>query len=128
MAEAEPKRDPGLFAIMVRVRKPEDLPVVAGADRRGPGRGGHGHDRSGSTERDQVALRYAFAGSLRRPTPSLMRLAPRSRLTRTGPEAINELFAAYDRLTPADLQARGPAKYFQLANETAIILETEIKK
>ena len=27
-AEAEPKRDPGLFSIFVRVRKPDDLPVV----------------------------------------------------------------------------------------------------
>ena len=43
------------------------------------------------------------------------------------PESINELFAAYDRLTPADLQ-RVAAKYFQPSNETAIILETEIKK
>ena len=46
---------------------------------------------------------------------------------RAGPKSINELFAAYDRLTPADLQ-RVAAKYFQPTNETAIILETEIKK
>ena len=43
------------------------------------------------------------------------------------PEAINDLFAAYDRLTPADLM-RVAAKYFQPGNETAIILETETKK
>jgi zinc protease len=43
------------------------------------------------------------------------------------PESINELFAAYDRVTPADL-TRVAAKYFQPDNTTAIILETEIKK
>ena len=43
------------------------------------------------------------------------------------PESINELFDAFDRLTPADLK-RVAAKYFQPSNETAVILETEIKK
>jgi zinc protease len=43
------------------------------------------------------------------------------------PESINELHDAYDRLTPADLQ-RVARRYFQPANETAITLQTEIKK
>ena len=53
----------------------------------------------------------------RPPTPSPMRSA-RPIATTGRPESINELFAAYDRLTPADLQ-RVAAKYFQPGNETA---------
>ena len=38
-AEAEAKRDPGLFSIFVRVRQPEDLPIVrAGSSRLWPRR------------------------------------------------------------------------------------------
>ena len=71
-------------------------------------------------------LRYAFAGSLS--TADAVANAVGTAVATTGrPKSINELFAAYDRLTPADLQ-RVAAKYFQPTNETVIILETEIKK
>ncbi len=43
------------------------------------------------------------------------------------PESINELFEAYDRLTPADLK-RIATRYFSSSNETLITLETEVKK
>ena len=56
-------------------------------------------------------LRYAFAGSLR--TADAVADAVGTAVATTGrPESINELYAAYDRLTPADLQ-RVAAKYFQ---------------
>ena len=40
---------------------------------------------------------------------------------------MNDFFAAFERLTPADLQ-RVAARYFIPTNETVIILETEKKK
>ncbi len=43
------------------------------------------------------------------------------------PESINVLFDAYDRLTPMDLQ-RVAGRYFQPSNETAVVLESEVKK
>ena len=50
-----------------------------------------------------------------RRTPSPTRLAKPSP-PRAVPDAINELFAAYDRLTPADLM-RVAAQYFQPGND-----------
>jgi zinc protease len=125
MADAEAKRDPGLFTIFVRVRKPADLPMVRA--------------RIGATLAEAATapidaarltaikshLRYEFAGSLR--TADAVANAVGTAVAITGrPESINELFAAYDRLTPSDLQ-RAAARYFASSNETAIILETEKK-
>ncbi len=71
-------------------------------------------------------MRYAFAGCLQ--TADAVADAVGTAVATTGrAESINELFDAYDRLTPADLQ-RVAAQYFQPGNETAITLETEIKK
>ena len=126
MADAESKRDPGLFTILVRVRKPEDLPAV----RRGLPQA---LADAAKTPLDPARLgaikshlRYEFAGSLT--TADAVADAVGTAVAITGrPESINELYAAYDRVTPADLK-RVAAKYFQPANETAIILETEKKK
>ena len=111
MADAEPHRDPGLFTILARVRKPEDLPAV--------------RKRIAEASRDAAKtpidaerldaikshLRYSFAASLRqrrRRGPHRRRV---DRRRPAGPTPINELYAAYDRLTPADLQ-RVAARYF----------------
>ena len=40
------------------------------------------------------------------------------------PDAMNDLYDAYDRLTPADLQ-RVAGRYFAPANETVVTLESE---
>ena len=98
----------------------------ARADRHGPGRSGQDADRSGAADAIKAHLRYEFAGSLDSADAVADAVGDvRSPLTGR-PESINELFDAYDRLTPADLTARG-RPYFS-RNETAIILETEIKK
>ena len=71
-------------------------------------------------------LRYRFAGSLS--TADAVAGALSAAIAVTGrPESINELYDAYDRLTPADLSAWRRST-FSPTNETAIILETEIKK
>ncbi len=124
--EASPNRDPGLFQIVVRVRKPEDLAVVRQ-------RIGSALVEAAKTPIDparliatKAHLRYEFAGSLTSADAVASALANAVALTGR-PESINELFDAYDRLTPADLE-RVAARYFQPSNETAIILETEVKK
>ncbi len=126
MAEAESKRDPGLFSIFVQARKSEDLPIVRA--RISAALAAAAKTPIDSTRLDAIKshLRYRFAGSLS--TADTVALALSASIAVTGrPESINELYDAYDRLTPADLQ-RAAALYFQPGNETAIILETEIKK
>ena len=60
-------------------------------------------------------LRYEFAGSLT--TADAVADAVGTAVATTGrPESINELFSAFDRLTPTDLK-RVAAKYFQPSND-----------
>ena len=126
MADAESKRDPGLFTILARVRKPEDLPRSAsGSKRRWPRPPGR---RSTPARLDaiKVHLRYAFAGSL--DSPDAVAHAVGESIAIDGrPDAMNDLYAAYDRLTPADLQ-RVAARYFAPTNETVVTLESEKPK
>ncbi len=96
-------------------------------DHRGPGRGG-GETRSiprGSTRSSRICATSSPARSTA-PTTWPTRSA-RPWRSRARPDAINALYDAYDRLTPADLR-RVAARYFRPANETAIILETEKPK
>ena len=68
-------------------------------------------------------LRYAFAGTL--DSADAVALAVSQSLGITGrPDSMNELYAAYDQLTPADLQ-RVAGRYFAPTNETIITLESE---
>ncbi|QEH34359.1 Insulinase (Peptidase family M16) [Aquisphaera giovannonii] len=125
MADAQPKRDPGLFSILARVRSSDDLPAVrsriAGALKAAA------ETPVDASRLDAVRshLRYAYAGSLK--SPDAVARAVGESIALTGrPDSMNELFAAYERLTPADIQ-RVAARYFAPANETAITLETEKK-
>jgi zinc protease len=126
MAEAESKRDPGLFSILVRARKSEDLPIVRARIAAALAEAAKTPIDSARLDAIKSHLRYRFAGSLT--TADAVALAVSEAIAVTGrPESINELYEAYDRLTPADLK-RAAARYFQPDNETMIILETEIKK
>ena len=108
------------------MRKPEDLPIVRSRIASALADAAKAPIDPARLDAIKSHLRYEFAGSLR--TADAVADAVGTAVATTGrPESINELFAAYDRLTPADLQ-RVAAKYFQPGNETAIILETEIKK
>jgi zinc protease len=126
IAEAESKRDPGLFSILVRARKSDDLPIVRARIAAALAEAAKTPIDSARLDAIKSHLRYQFAGSLS--TADAVALAFSEAISVTGrPESINELYDAYDRLAPADLK-RAAARYFQPDNETMIILETEIKK
>jgi zinc protease len=126
MAEAESKRDPGLFSILVQVRKSEDLPIVRARIASALAAAAKTPIDRARLDAIKSHLRYGFAGSLT--TADAVAGVLSAAIAVTGrPESINELYDAYDRLIPADLN-RVAARYFQPDNETAIILETEIKK
>jgi zinc protease len=119
-------RDLGLFTLVVRVRKPEDLDYVR---RRIAQALAEAADKPLDTSRLQAIkshLRYEFAGSLERADDVANTLGAAVAVNGS-PDSINALYAAYARLTPGDL-CRVAARYFQPSNETAVILETETKK
>jgi zinc protease len=122
-AEAELKRDPGLFSVFTLVRKPADVDAVR---TRLVGALADAALMPIDTERlaaIKAHLRYEFAGSL--DSPDAVALAVGQSIAATGRlDAMNELYAAYDRLTPADLQ-RVARTYFAATNRTVVILETE---
>jgi zinc protease len=124
--EASPNRDPGLFEIMARVREPGDLPVVR--KRIGMALAGAAKAPVDAAKLRAIKshLRYQFAGELESADAVAEAIATAVALTGR-PESINELFDAYDRVTAADLM-RVAGQYFQAANETSVILETEVKK
>jgi len=125
-AGADPRRDPGLFSILVRVRRSEDLPAVRTRIAAAFAEAAKTPIDSARLDAIKLHLRYEFAGSVS--SADAVADAVGTAVAITGrPESINELYDAYDRLTPDHLK-RVAAKYFQPANETAIILETETKK
>jgi predicted Zn-dependent peptidase len=125
-AEAGPNRDPGLFQILARVRKSEDLAYVRQRIKEALGEAAKSPIEAARLSATKSYLRYDFAGSM--DSADAVAEAVGTAVAVTGrPESINELFEAYDRLAPSDLQ-RVAAQYFQANNETAVILETEIKK
>jgi zinc protease len=125
-AEAEPKRDPGLFTVIVRVRKPEDLASVRGRIAAALAEATKTPIDSARLDTIKLHLRYAFANAIQSPD-SVANMIAQSVAVTGRPESVNELYAAFDRLTPADLQ-RVAGRYFQSTNETLITLETEDKK
>ena len=126
MAEAESKRDPGLFQIMARVKSSDMIDDVRQ----------HIYDALADAAKNPVAperleaikahLRYEFAGSLDK--ADAVAMAVGASIASTGrPDGMNDLYAAYDRLTPADLQ-RVAAKYFAPTNRTVVTLQSEPTK
>jgi zinc protease len=125
-AEASPNRDPGLFQILARVRKSEELPYVRQCIKEALDEAATTPIEPARLSATKSHLRYDFAGSLDSADAIAGALGEAVAISgRT--ESINELFEAHDRLGPSDLQ-RVAAHYFQANNETAVILETEIKK
>ncbi|MGA8351961.1 MAG: pitrilysin family protein [Isosphaeraceae bacterium] len=126
MAEASPHRDPGLFSIIARVRASADLPAVRQRIADALAEAGRTPIDSARLDAVRSHLKYAYAASLR--SADAVAHAVGESIAITGrPDAMNDLFAAFERLTPADLQ-RVAARYFIPTNETVIILETEKKK
>ncbi len=125
-AEAESKRDPSLFTILLRVRKPEDMGAVRQRIAAALAEAAQSPIDAARLDTIKSHLRYAFANSIQSPDAVANTIAQTVAVTGR-PESINDLYEAFDRLTPADLQ-RVARKYFRPANETVITLETEIKK
>jgi zinc protease len=125
-ASAGPRRDPGLFMIMARLRKLEDLATVRERIVAALGEAAKRPIESSRLSEIKSHLRYEFASSLSTADAVANTLGAAVAITGR-PGSINELYEAYDRLTPADLQ-RVAARYFQAANETAITLQTEKTK
>ncbi len=122
-ADAETKRDPGLFTIVARVRQSSDLAAVRKAIETELADAAKKPVETARLDAIKSHLRYAFAGSL--DSPDAVALAVSQSLGVTGrPDSMNDLYAAYDRLTPADLQ-RAASRYFATTNETIITLESE---
>jgi zinc protease len=124
--DPSPNRDPGLFEIIVRVRAPEDLTYVRQRINQALSEAANSPIDQARLSATKSHLRYEFAGSLDS-ADAIARTVGRAIALTGRTESINELFDGYDRLGPSDLN-RVAARYFQPSNETAVILETEIKK
>ena len=119
-------RDPGLFQIIVRVRKPDDLAYVRERIARALAEAAGMPIDPARLTAIKSHLRYEFAGSLDSADAIAGAVSEAIAVTGT-PESINALFDAYERLTATDLQ-RVASRYFQPSNETAVVLESEVKK
>ena len=122
-ADSEVRRDAGLFTVVARVRNPTEVATV-----RSRIESALGQAAKEPIKPDQLAaiknhLRYAFAGSLDN-ADAVARVVGQSIAATGRPDAMNDLFAAYDKLTPADLQ-RVASRYFGATNQTTVILESE---
>jgi zinc protease len=123
VAEAEPKRDPGLFTILARVRDPKDLAEVRVRIESALNQAAQEPINERRLRAIKSHLRYGFAGSL--DTADAVARTVCESIALTGkPDSSNELFAAYDQLTTSDLQ-RVAARYFSPKNQTAVTLLSE---
>ncbi len=119
------RRDPGLFAIMARVRKPAEVAGVRARIEAALAEAATVPIAPARLDAIKAHLRYEFAATLDRPDAVAVALGYAIALTgRVG--SMNELHAVYDRLQPADLQ-RVAARYFAATNRTVVILESEAK-
>jgi zinc protease len=126
MAESEAKRDPGLFTVVARVRDPKDVGEVRKRIESALAQAA----KEPISERRLVAikshLRYAFAGSLDN-ADAVARVIGESIATTGRPDAMNDLYAAYDALTTAELQ-RVAARYFSATNQTTVTLHSNASR
>ncbi len=125
-ADAESKRDPGLFTILARVRQVNDLDAVRSRIKAALEEAAKKPVDPARLAAIKSHLRHEFAVSLQ--SAQDVAEAVGTAVAVTGrPESINTLYDAYGRLAPDDLQ-RVAQRYFQPKNETVITLQTETKK
>src|SRR4051794_23935861 len=122
-AEAESKRDPGLFTIAARIRNPDDVAEVRKRIEAALGEAAQSPIDPARLAPIKDHLRYEFAGSLDS-ADAVAHAVGQSIATTGRPDAMNDLYAAYDRLTPDDLR-RVAGRYFAPANETVVTLESK---
>jgi zinc protease len=125
-AEAEPRRDPGLFTILVRIRRSADLGYVRERINAALAQAAAVPIDRARLEAIKAHVRYDFAASLQ--SADDVAEAAGTAVAVTGSiDSINALYDAYDRLTPADL-IRVARRYFKPSNETKITLLAENRK
>jgi zinc protease len=113
-------RDPYLFTTLARVKKPERLAYVEGEI------GAALEDlqdrpvEAGRLETVKSHVRYAFAMSLSTADNVAQSLAHYLALT-GDPESVNRLYALYERVTSADIQAAA-RRYFAAEGRTVVTL------
>lgn len=122
-ADPEAKRDPGLFTIFALVRSPGDLEAIQARFEEALADAARSPIEPGRLEEIKSHVRYAFANSLDS-ADAVARAVSEAVSVAGRPEAVNELYAAYDRLTPADLR-RVASTYFAPENRTVVTLTTE---
>ena len=124
MAEAEPSAIRGCSRSWSGCGSPRTLPTCGGGSPRPwPTRPGSPIDPA-RLEAIKSHLRYDFAGSLES-ADAVARTVGEAIAIAGRPEAINELYAAYDRLTPADLKRVAAAVLQSRPTRRSITLETE---
>jgi len=113
-------RDPGLFSIIARVRSDELLPKVQETINRYVQQLQTTPVDARQLDRIKSHQRYAFALGL--DTPGNVAEQAAQAIALTGDiESLNQRFAAYQKVTPADIQKAARA-YFQPQNETVATL------
>ncbi len=117
---ASSNRDPGLFTILARVKSDDLMPKVQDTI------GRYIHDLQSKPvdtrqlDRIKSHQRYAFALGLDTPGNAAAQAAEAIALY-GDIDALNQRFATYEKVTPADIQ-RVAAKFFQPQNETVVTL------
>lgn len=125
-AFADPHRDPHLFMIFARGRKAEFMPEIRERIAAALVDAAKTPISAERLKTIQSYLRYQYAAGL--DSADAVAYAVGESIAMTGrPDSMNELYAAFDRLSPADLQ-RVAERYFAKTNETAVTLETEEPK
>jgi zinc protease len=122
-ADAESKRDPGLFTVVAQVRKPELVAEVRGRIEQALAEAASSPIDPSRLAAIKDHLRYAFAAGLDS-ADAVARAVGQSIATTGRPDAMNDLYAVYDHLVPADLQ-RVASRYFAPTNQTVVTLETK---
>jgi zinc protease len=114
------QRDPALYSVYARVKSDELVPRVRSAIEAAVAELAAEPVDAARLGRIKSHLRYGFALGLTSPAAVGFRLAEFLELT-GDVGSIGELFAAYDRVTPAELQ-RVAATVFRDANRTVVTL------
>lgn len=119
----EDQIDPELFAIFVRIKDPKDVDyardqILATFKR-------YATEKVSQQKLDETRsrLRYSFALSMNSSNAIAAALVPYVALRRT-PEAIDQVFALYDQITPEDIR-EAAARYFVDKNRTIVTLATK---
>ncbi len=116
-------RDPYLFEIAARVKKPDRVRYVEEAITAALEELGRDPVPADRLDRVKSHMKYAYAMSMDTAAGAARNLAHYAALT-GDPGTVNRVYAQYDRVTPEDVR-RIARKYFQRAARTLVVLRHE---